>query len=308
MIVAVPRSGRRHGWRDQLGPRRLAGRVAAAGAAIVLASCTAAGGGPAPQSGSAGTDDTANPAADAGSIDLAAEVVASRRDQAGGQIRIRLTNLGDLPVPIDTVRLVAHPYSPEPARINTRELGPGRTVAYPIVHGEPECAGESPTPGPVTVEIDAGDQHVSVVPSDSTNALRRMLTAACGRQRVAELVSIGLDTDWAWTEGGSEQTGTLIITRRTDGPPVTLTGVRGGVNFTLELLESERPSTLEADEEILTVPVRSRAARCEPHALADNSKPYAFTAWVSLAGGPEIHVEFSAADQRGNLDRLCAGE
>jgi hypothetical protein len=132
-----------------------------------------------------------------------------------------------------------------------------------------------------------------------------MLATACGRQRIAELVDIGLVSDWKWSEGSNEQTGTLTIARRTAGPPLTLTGVRGGVNFTLELLELSGPLILAADEDALTLPVRSRAARCEAHALADNSKPYGFSAWLAIGDDPPIHIEFSAHDQPDNFDRLC---
>lgn len=295
------RSARHPNSRAGLVLRRSAGRMVLTAVVILLAACATPDADPSPQSDSA---DTPTPSASA-PVDLAAELIASRRDQASGQVRIRLTNLGTAAVPIDTIRLVAPPYSPEPARINTRELRPGQTVAYPVVHGEPECAGEAPTPGPVSVEIDTVDQHLSVVPTDTTNVIDRMLAVACGRQRLAELVTIRLDTEWVWSDGAAEQTGTLTISRRADGPPITLTGVRGGINYTLELLDPASPLTLGTGDDELTVPVRSRAARCEPHALADNSKPYGFNAWLTLDGGPEIHVEFSAADQPENLDRLC---
>lgn len=237
-------------------------------------------------------------------IQLSAQLLTSRRDEANGQIRIRLTNLGEQPVPLDAIMLDAEPYSPDPARINTSELAPGQTVAYPVVHGSPTCVGDEPTPGPVAVEVVSGGREVSVDPGDSAALIARMLTLACGRERVAELVTIEFDDDWEWTEGTAEQTGTLLLTRRQAGPPLELTGVRGGVNYTLEQLEPG-PVTVEEDASEVRVPIRTRAARCEAHAMADNSKPYGFTTFFSIDGGPDINVEFSAPDQRDNLDRLC---
>jgi hypothetical protein len=285
--------------RGELLARRPVRWIVLAGVVILLAACSTTDSDAPAQPGG---DGTANPVAT--EIELAAELVTSRRDQAGGQIRVRLTNHSAGAVPIDAIRLVAPPYSPEPARVNTRELAPGRTVVYPVVHGEPECAGAAPTAGPVSVEIDSAGRQLSVVPADS-ELIERMLATACGRQRIAELVDIGLDSDWEWSEGSNEQTGTLTIARRTAGPPLTLTGVRGGVNFTLELLELSGPLILAADEDTLTLPVRSRAARCEAHALADNSKPYGFSAWLAIGDDPPIHIEFSAHDQPDNFDRLC---
>lgn len=275
--------------------------------AVVASACTAEDGSvDADEPGGTGTTTGTAPAArpSQSEIALSAQLLTSRRDQANGQIRIGLTNLGERPVPLKGITLVAEPYSPQPARINTPELAPGQTVAYPVVHGSPTCVGDAPTPGPVSVEVDSGDRQVSVDPGESADLIARMLALACGRERIAELVTIEFDDDWTWTDGASEQTGTLVLTRRQAGPPLALTGVRGGVNFTLEQLEPG-PVTVDEGTPETRVPIRSRAARCEAHALADNSKPYGFTAFVSIDGGPELNVEFSGADHRAEFDRLC---
>lgn len=272
---------------------------------LLLAACAGEEpGGAEPRAGTDSGAASAIPSAEA-EPELSAELVTSRRDEANGQIRIRLTNLGDQPVPLDDIMLIAEPYSPEPARINTGVLPPGRTVAYPVVHGSPECVGAEPTPGPVSVEVFSGDRQVSIDPGDSGDLISRMLRLACGRERVAELVAIEFGDDWDWTEGASEQTGTLVLTRREAGPPVELTMVRGGVNFTLEQLEPG-PVAVDEDATEVRLPIRTRGARCEAHALADNSKPYGFTAFFSIDGGPEVNVEFSGADHREQFDRLCA--
>lgn len=279
--------------------------VVACATAVVVAGCAVAdpdgapGAGAATGSGVASATPSAEP-----EIALSAELVTSRRDEANGQIRIRLTNLGEQPVPLDGIVLVAEPYSPEPARINTRELPPGRTVAYPVVYGSPNCVGDEPTPGPVSVEVVSGDRQVSVDPGDSAHLIARMLSLACGRERVAKLVSIEFGDDWTWTEGASEQTGTLVLTRLQAGPPVELTMVRGGVNFTLEQLEPG-PVTVDEEASEVRVPIRTRGARCDAHAVADNSKPYGFTAFFSIDGAPEVNVEFAGTDQREEFDRLC---
>jgi hypothetical protein len=258
---------------------------------------------PGSDAGTGGTV-TAGPAAEP-EIALSAQLVTSRRDEANGQIRIRLTNRGEQPVPLGAITLVAEPYSPGPARINTRELAPGQTVAYPVVHGAPTCMGDAPTPGPVSVEVISDGRQVSVDPGDSADLIARMLTLACGRERVAELVTIEFDDDWQWDEGATEQTGTLLLTRRRSGPPLELTGVRGGVNYTLEQLDPG-PVMVDEDASEVRVPIRTKAARCEAHALADNGKPYGFTTFFSIDGGPDVHVEFSGTDHRDQFDRLCA--
>ncbi|HEX6232943.1 MAG TPA: hypothetical protein VFZ63_07455 [Jiangellaceae bacterium] len=269
--------------------------------AMLAAGCAAGDPAEPAASESAGSDEVAAP------VELSAKLVRSRRDEANKRLRIEVTNQGEQPVPIDEIKLVAAPYPPEAAEINTRRpLMPGQTTAYRVAHGEPECAGIDPTPGPVQVQVTSGDEQVTLDPGDSADLIDRMLSVDCARQRILEVVSIRFDTEWDVHSNGNEQVGTLLIERRDGGPPVTLTGVRNSINYTLEMLDPDDRPTLEAGEKTLAVPVRSRGARCDGHAMGDNSKPFGFSALLSLDGGPETLVEFTADEQPQNFLRLCS--
>lgn len=238
---------------------------------------------------------------------LSAELVRSRRDEANERLRIELTNRGDQPVPIDGVRLVAEPYTPEPGEISGgRQLDPGRTIAYRVVHGDPDCVGDDPKPGAVQVHVTSGEEQMTLDPGESADLIARMLSVDCARQRILEVVSIRFDTEWDLHSNGNEQVGTLLIERHDGGPSVTLNGVRNSINYTLEMLDPDSEPTLEEGEKTLAVPVRSRGARCDGHAMGDNSKPFGFSALLSLDGGPETLVEFTADEQPDNFLRLCS--
>jgi hypothetical protein len=238
---------------------------------------------------------------------LSAELVRSRRDEANERLRIELTNRGDQPVPIDGVRLVAEPYTPEAGEISGgRQLDPGRTIAYRVVHGDPDCVGDDPKPGPVQVQVTSGEEQITLDPGESADLIARMLSVDCARQRILDVVSIRFDTEWDLHSNGNEQVGTLLIERHDGGPSVTLNGVRNSINYTLEMLDPDSEPTLEAGEKTLAVPVRSRGARCDGHAMGDNSKPFGFSALLSLDGGPETLVEFTADEQPENFLRLCS--
>ena len=262
------------------------------------------------------SDESAEPAASespspdqvSAPLELSAKLVRSRRDDANRRLRIELTNLGEQPVPVDELRLVAPPYAPEPGEISGgRQLRPGQTTAYRITHGDPECAGDEPVPGQVQVELTSGEQHVTIDPGESADLIGRMLTVDCARQRILDIVDIRFDTEWELHSNGNEQVGTLLIERRNGGPAVTLTGVRHNINYTLEMLEPNSKPTLEEGEKTLAVPVRTRGANCGGHAMGDNSKPFEFSAYLSVVGGPEALVEFTAEDQEENFLRLCSG-
>lgn len=291
------------GWSARIRAPRAKRRLAAL-IAVALTLATGCGEG----------DDSAEPSATESTIPtevaepltLGAKLVRSRRDEANERLRIELTNLGEQPVPIDELRLVAPPYSPEPGEIRSGQLNPGQTIAFRITYGDPECAGDDPAPGQIQVEVTSGDQQVTVDPGESSDLIQSMLTADCARQRILEVVNIRFDTEWDVHSNGNEQVGTLLLERKAGGPQVTLTGVRGGINYTLEMLDPDADTTLAADEQTLTIPVRSRGARCDGHAMGDNSKPFGFAAWISLDGGPETLVEFTADEQPDNFLRLCS--
>jgi hypothetical protein len=156
------------------------------------------------------------------------------------------------------------------------------------------------------VHVTSGEQQITLDPGESADLIGRMLSVDCARQRILDVVSIRFDTEWDLHSNGNEQLGTLLIERHDGGPPVTLVGVRNSINYTLELLDPDSQPTLEAGEKTLAVPVRSRGARCDGHAMGDNSKPFGFSALLSLDGGPETLVEFTADEQPDNFLRLCS--
>jgi hypothetical protein len=297
-----------HRPRASSGPiRSKPAKYAAAGSfAVALILAAGCGGDDEPAAAPSAIQPT-NPAEVAEPLNLSAELVRSRRDEANERLRIEVTNRGDQPVAIDGVRLVAEPYTPGPGEISGgRQLNPDQTIAYRVVHGDPECPGDDPKLGPVQVHVTSGDQQVTLDPGDSADLIGRLLSVDCARQRILDVVTIRFDTEWDVDSNGNEQVGTLLIERRDGGPRVTLTGVRNSINYTLEMLDHDSEPTLEAGEKTLAVPVRSRGARCDGHAMGDNSKPFGFSALLSLDGGPETLVEFTADEQPENFLRLCS--
>ncbi len=280
--------------------------VPALTAAVVLL-VTACGGSAEPAEETA--SESADPTEAVEPLKLSAELVRSRRDEANERLRIEVTNGGDQAVPIDGLRLVAEPYSPEAGDVSGgRRINPGQTIAYQVIHGDPECVEDEPTPGPVHVEVTSGGQQVTLDAGESADLIRRMLTVDCARARILDVVTIRFDTEWDVHSSGNEQVGTLLIERRNGGPPVTLTGLRNSINYTLEMLEPDSHPTLEEGEKVLAVPVRSRGSRCDGHAMGDNSKPFGFSAYFSVDGGPETLVEFTADEQPDNFLRLCSAD
>jgi hypothetical protein len=282
-------------------------------AGLIIVALLAACGGDGTTADGGVVDDDAAPTGETSSGPepaLSAEITWGSFDRANGTVKVSLMNHGTEPVQIDSVRLDAPPYSMEPPDVNESVIDPERRTSYGFVHGDPACDGlpeayETPM---VEVGVDGGQLRLGV--GDSADVIERLLNAHCAQQRVAEFVSVGLGTDWTFNDDESQVTGTLVLERTGRGPAVSLIAVRGSVIFGLhpvEEVEAGAPLVvLEPEEDVVEVPLMVKAARCDPHALADSKNTYTLQAWLALDDEPEVFTEFSVDRAlRPTLDRLC---
>ena len=251
--------------------------------------------------GCGGSDETTAPAPQ-----LAAEVIQSNLDLSRGTIRVQVTNEGEIPVRIEDLILAAPPF-PKKTSQDDAVIQPGRRINFRVAYGEPTCSGQTPAMGPASADVvaDGRDAHVTV--DDSSDVLRRLLALSCGRQRLADVVAISLGQTWTPAPGGQAVVGSVELHRVGAGPTVTLEQVAGSVAYTLQPMDGADPiATLGPDQDLLSVPVRAVALRCDPHARAEGKKNYVFPLWFSLDDGPQIHVEVKGDfGVQSAMDTLC---
>jgi hypothetical protein len=240
------------------------------------------------------------------SVQLSATVIQSNLDLSRGTIRVQVTNAGEASVQVDDLTLAAPPF-PERTSRDQAVIQPGRRINFRVRYGEPTCSGQTPTMGPASARLVADGHDAQVGVEDSSNVLRRLLGLSCGRQRLADVVEVGLGETWTPVPGGQALTGSIELRRVSAGPVVTLEKVAGSVAYTLQPVDDAGPiATLESDQASLSVPVRALALRCDPHARAEGKKNYVFPLWFSLDGGPQIHVEVRGdVGVQSAFDTLC---
>jgi hypothetical protein len=252
--------------------------------------------------GCGGTPESAEPAPH-----LAARVLQSRLDQSIGSIRVQITNEGAEPVHVDDLVLHAPPF-PDTASEDDSVIRPERRIDFRADYREPTCSGATPTPDPATAEVVVDGRRVQVDVEDSQDVLRRLLALHCSRQRLAEVVTVSLGRSWTPEPAGDALLGTVELHRVGSGLAVTLERLSGSVSYGVEPVRPAQPvATLAAGEDTVSVPVRARAKRCEPHARAEDKKKYDFPMWFGLAGAQEaINVELHAdPGLRTALELLC---
>ncbi|MCO7222282.1 hypothetical protein [Klenkia sp. PcliD-1-E] len=278
--------------------------VAVAALALLLAACSA---GHAPTATTA--TPTPVPAAFPEVPGISGEVVRLRTDEAlGGQVQVRLTDTGDVPVTVTAVALVSDAFAEQPPSEQTARYAPGRTIDLPVPFGAVDCAADVHPLG-ARVQLDRGAGPEEVVVPLAGDAMDLVAAEQCAAQRLAEHVAVTVD---GFTEGGSGEDGddvrgTVVLTRVDEGGEVRVEAL--GRSVLLEPVVPGLPATLGTDEQELSLPFTVGPASCDPHVLAETKKPFVFPLTVVAAGETAV-VDLPLSDaQRGRLqalvDRVC---
>ncbi|HET6754520.1 MAG TPA: hypothetical protein VFH23_11290 [Jiangellaceae bacterium] len=240
--------------------------------------------------------------------ELSARILQSNFDESLASVRIQLLNDSAEPVHVNDVVLHAPPF-PDAESDGDAVILPGRRIDFPVVYGQPNCSNASPTPTAATAQAAVDGRSLVVDVDDSLNVLPRLLRLYCDGHRLAEVVMVTLGERWTPDPAGDALLGTIELRRVGGDDEVTLQHLTGSVVFRLEPVQPAEPvAVLAATDDTISVPIRAKALRCDPHALAEGKKNYVFAVWLGLAGGPQqAKVELTAdVGIRPTFDSLCA--
>jgi len=252
---------------------------------VLLVSCGDAGGST-PDQVAAGSAPAAASTPDRLAADptLIAFVEFPRYLQLKRTVEVAITNAGDEPVRIRSVDLDSSALTDTAALAVDSTIGPGRRRDLQVPLGDPVCdVVDGPAPTAVAhLVVGGGTVDLEIDPAP----LLTIIDDECGRAHVFESADIGFGDDW------SVDAGVLtvpIVMHWLGADPVTLEQVAGSVIFVVEAAAPVTGTTdrvevtVDADTPTVDVPVRVRAERCEPHAVAESKKTFVFPVWVAVA-------------------------
>ena len=199
-------------------------------------------------------------------------------------LEIILRNSTDETVRIDTLRLDSPVFERLEPTVRPVAVAPGDRVDVPIPYGAAICGHDQPQ---ASVELAlAGAAEPVVLPITSRGEVRRMYDEECRAEQVAEVAYVGYGDEWSAvdTPDGPAVEGTLTIRRRQSDQRIAVDEVASNVVFLVTPLGRTREPLLVLDpgRTETSVGVRFRAARCEPHAVAESKKTFRFPMWVAL--------------------------
>lgn len=166
----------------------------------------------------------------------------------------------------------------------TANIPPGRVFDLRVPYGDPVCAAEPAGKAVVLLGDPESEEPRRIVSPEGEELLARIRARECSVAKALEATPVRWSPSWRQVGGGDALVvrGTLLVGPVAGGHQVDLVDIDGSVLF------STRPMGLPVaigQGESRQVPVRIQPQRCDPHAMADNSKGFEFQVRLRLGTG-----------------------
>jgi hypothetical protein len=215
---------------------------------------------------------------------LSVELLQYRRDQADRVVEVQLHNDSQHVADVSRLQLLT-PRFAGTAPVEPRlTLAGGDTVDVRVPLGDSACGDVRDTPPVVRIWRSDDDTHVDVPASASDAVLEPIRAKECAEKTVSETVPMRWD-DWRIQRQGEDR---VVAATLHVGP------VAGGLSAHILSVESTTlwsaatealPVDLQAAE-TAALPVTFTPQRCDPHAVGESKRGYAFEVRVALGSEP----------------------
>ncbi len=223
--------------------------------------------------------------------ELEFSLIQYRSDVATNDIQVKVRNMGDEPVVVTEVRFDSPSFVADAPVDKDARIAPGIAADLTVPLGEPVCDG---TADDVTarVEVTLAGAADSISSDVDPGQLTELHVRGCQVTAVKSVVALDWPQPWTVvTDPGATPLGvsTLHIAVAAAAPgPVTVGPIRGTTLFspaTDQLPVTVAPGQ-SADPQIALL-----AARCDPHAVAEDKVGYLLPVDVSVAGADQVVVK-----------------
>lgn len=243
----------------------------------------------------------------ASSIDaptLTGELTRYRRDEALRRLQVKLGQAeGEDAVEVESLTLVLPGYDDGPPSELDSTSRPGGAVDLPVQLGDAVCpaAGESTTEdavpdGPLVAVVTVAGvaEPIEIELTDPDGVGPQTWSRECSS--LAALSAAALALGPTWTRGGGpgalSASGELVVGPVGDGRRVEVVEL---VGTTLFSVSAALPVGVAAGESV-SLPVTVAPARCDPHAVGESKRGYAFGVRVAVDGGEPVLVTVEPAE------------
>jgi hypothetical protein len=229
---------------------------------------------------------------------LTGELTRYRRDEALRRLQVKLGQPeGEDPVEVESLSLTLPGYDHGPPSELDSTSRPGAAVDLPVQLGDAICpaAGGATTEdavpdGPLVAVVTVAGlaEPVEIELTDPDGVGPQTWSRECSS--LAALDAAALELGPAWPRGGAAgaltASGELVVGPVGDGRAVEVVEL---VGTTLFSASAALPVAAVAGETV-SVPMTVTPARCDPHAVGESKRGYAFGVRVAVDGGEPVLV------------------
>jgi len=231
-------------------------------------------------------------------LSLTVGVQQYREDQVAQRLQLLLTNNDTRPVQLTSLNLVWAGFNPQPATRVSYTLTPGLPVALAIPEPRASCTtAGAPLSAPVVQVTAIAPTAATTIPvTNGLDVLQQARATECVQQNLNANLSMEFDDSWTpySVKGVPAVDATILVWRKLATSDISITDLQGTVLLTISPIHQTRPlGLLGYDAQVLFLPVRLQAARCDLHALGEAKKPFAFVVGVRIGRGPRLPYDLT---------------
>ncbi len=253
------------------------------GSATCLAACSA-------------PDEPADPA-------ITASLTQYRVDEAQHRVQVKLRQeAGARAVRVTEVVVRLPGFADGPVRRFDSSTRSGGALDLPAVYGPAQCRGDAPVSGAPTAVLRLDGVDVEVRIDDPHGLAERLWRRECAVRAVLAAVPVELGTTWTRRSvdgSGLAPTlvsdGELVLGPVADGHTAEVVELVGTTLFGVEVA-GRRTLPVTATDQPVVLPVTVAAQRCDPHAVGESKRGYAFGVRLVVDGGEPVLVTISPTE------------
>lgn len=247
-------------------------------------------------------------------VRLSASLTQYRVDEGLHRVQVKLSQReGAEAVEVLEVAVRLPGFEDGPPRELASSTRPGAVLDLPAEYGAAVCPeGDAPAVGSdsaapagtatAVLRIEGHDAAVELEMDDPNSRSALLWRRECSVRAALAVVPLELGADWARRSAdgsGAESSlvsdGVLTLGPVTDGHSVQVTELRGTTMYGIETTGGVGLPRLE-DGERVELPVTVMAARCDPHAVGESKRGYAFGVRVGVGGEEPVLVTVSPSE------------
>lgn len=224
---------------------------------------------------------------------ITVELLQYRRDVADRVLEVKVANAGDDDFEVAALEVVADGFTGSGRGPHESTIAAGRRVDLRVPYGKPECGtaenpAPSPSPSSVRVRLWPTGSDAPIEPELTAGAelLGRIHARECADQYAREAIDVAWAPSWQRAGSGSNLVvdGVLRV-----GPARRATEVVSVEGTTLFATQTEAlPARVEPGSPPSEARVTFSPQRCDPHAVGESKRGYAFGVRVRVEGQREV--------------------